>query len=106
MQLKAPKITILQLTLVATVAASLSVCLLAQTKTPSQASPDVSAPNSRFQDRVFQSESLSRAMKYRVLLPAGYFESAKNYPVLYLLHGWYGDYQNWSTLTNLAYYAE
>ena len=63
------------------------------------------AAESRMQDRVFQSESLGRQMHYRVLLPKGYFESDRYYPVLYLLHGWGGDYQNWSTLTNLAKYA-
>jgi len=64
------------------------------------------ATESRMQDRMFQSESLGRPMHYRILLPKGYFESDRYYPVLYLLHGWHGDYQNWSTLTNLAYYAE
>lgn len=64
------------------------------------------AAESRMQDRVFQSESLGRQMKYRILLPKGYFESDRYYPVLYLLHGWHGDYQNWSTLTNLTLYAD
>lgn len=66
----------------------------------------VVAAESRLQDRVFQSESLGRQMKYRILLPKGYFESDRYYPVLYLLHGWHGDYQNWSALTNLTEYAE
>lgn len=70
-----------------------------------QASPAI-ASESRMQDRAFQSESLGRQMKYRVLLPKGYFDSDRYYPVLYLLHGWHGDYQNWSTLTNLVEYAE
>ena len=70
-----------------------------------QASRAVAA-ESRMQDRVFQSESLGRQMKYRILLPKGYFESDRYYPVLYLLHGWHGDYQNWSTLTNLTLYAD
>ena len=64
------------------------------------------ASEARMQDRVFQSESLGRQMHYRILLPNGYFESDRYYPVLYLLHGWGGDYQNWSTLTNVAEYAE
>jgi S-formylglutathione hydrolase FrmB len=61
---------------------------------------------SRMQNPVFQSESLGRQMHYRILLPKRYFESDRYYPVLYLLHGWHGDYQNWSTLTNLTFYAE
>lgn len=64
------------------------------------------AAESRMQDCVFPSESLGRQMHYRILLPKGYFESDRYYPALYLLHGWAGDYQNWSTLTNLAKYAE
>lgn len=45
-------------------------------------------------------------MHYRILLPADYFQSVKHYPVLILLHGWHGDYKNWTTLTNLGAYAE
>lgn len=61
---------------------------------------------SRLQERTFQSSALGRPMHYRILLPAGYFGSTKSYPVLYLLHGWAGDYKNWSSLTNLTYYAK
>lgn len=57
----------------------------------------------------FQSKSLGRPMKYRVLLPASYPQadsaSDKRYPVLYLLHGLYGDYKNWTELTSVAKYA-
>jgi S-formylglutathione hydrolase FrmB len=60
----------------------------------------------RLEDRVFPSESLAREMHYRILLPANYAMSARRYPVLYLLHGWHGDYKNWSTLTDLTHYAE
>jgi len=60
----------------------------------------------RLQEREFQSESLNRPMRYRILLPADYSHSARSYPVLYLLHGWHGDYKNWTTLTNLTHYAE
>jgi S-formylglutathione hydrolase FrmB len=66
----------------------------------------VKLPSDRIQDRVFQSESLSREMHYRILLPANYVGSARSYPVLYLLHGWHGDYKNWTTLTDLTHYAE
>ena len=60
----------------------------------------------RIQDRVFQSASLGREMHYRILLPAEYPQTARSYPVLYLLHGWHGDYTNWSTLTDLTHDAE
>jgi putative tributyrin esterase len=43
-------------------------------------------------------------MHYRILLPATYGEGGR-YPVLYLLHGIYGDYKNWDTLTDLENYA-
>jgi putative tributyrin esterase len=66
----------------------------------------VKLPSDRIQDRVFQSESLAREMHYRILLPANYSGSARSYPVLYLLHGWHGDYKNWTTLTDLTHYAE
>jgi putative tributyrin esterase len=62
--------------------------------------------HSHFQDASFRSDSLQREMKYRVFLPRGYETSAKRYPVLYLLHGLYGDFQNWSSKTNLASWAE
>jgi putative tributyrin esterase len=56
-------------------------------------------------DASFHSASLSRDMHYRVLLPANYDASARRYPTLFLLHGLYGDDQNWSTRTNLVNYS-
>jgi putative tributyrin esterase len=56
-------------------------------------------------EEVVESASLGRAMKYRVLLPAGYDTSLQRYPVLYLLHGLTGDYKDWTTRTNLAEYS-
>ena len=55
----------------------------------------------------FQSKSLGRAMKYRVLVPASYqANDNRRYPVLYLLHGLYGDYKNWTELTAVAKHAD
>lgn len=51
------------------------------------------------------SKSLGRKSLYRVLLPVGYEHSARRYPVLYLLHGLFGDYTNWTSLTHLPAYA-
>ena len=62
-------------------------------------------PGPRVRDQVFRSASLSREMHYRVLLPAGYEEGGR-FPVLYLLHGLYGDYKNWDTLTHLEEYEK
>jgi putative tributyrin esterase len=59
---------------------------------------------SHVSDSVFHSASLERDMHYRVLLPLDY-EKAGRFPVLYLLHGIYGDYKNWDTRTGLENYA-
>jgi putative tributyrin esterase len=56
-------------------------------------------------DAVFHSASLDRDMHYRVLLPQSY-ENGGRFPVLYLLHGIYGDYKNWDARTGLENYAE
>lgn len=55
-------------------------------------------------DAVFPSSSLQRDMHYRLLFPRDYNNGAR-FPVLYLLHGLYGDYQNWDTLTHFEDYA-
>ena len=56
-------------------------------------------------DAQFQSESLGRTMKYRIILPAGYDRAAHRYPVLYLLHGLTGDDTDWETKTRIDEYA-
>ena len=53
----------------------------------------------------FKSELIGQVLPYNVLLPVGYAESNKRYPVLYLLHGLFGRYDDWVTRTNLAEYA-
>ncbi|MBI3449366.1 MAG: hypothetical protein HY049_10680 [Acidobacteria bacterium] len=58
------------------------------------------------QDVVFQSRTLDREMRYRVLLPASYGSSHRYYPVLYLLHGYMNTYYDWDKQTNLARYLE
>ncbi len=57
-------------------------------------------------DASFSSASLGRAMKYRILFPAGYERSTSRYPVLYLLHGLTGAYSDWESRTHLAQYAQ
>ncbi len=56
-------------------------------------------------DSVFYSVSLKRDMHYRVLIPR---DSEKNsrLPVLYLLHGIYGDYKNWDSNTSVEKYVQ
>jgi S-formylglutathione hydrolase FrmB len=51
---------------------------------------------------------VGKTLPYKVLLPPGYgliTSRATRYPVLYLLHGWGGDYDSWVTHTELARYA-
>jgi putative tributyrin esterase len=55
-------------------------------------------------DGSFHSAALKRDVKYRIYLPHGYPASVKRYPALYLLHGLYGDYRNWDTMTHLGRY--
>src|SRR5262250_2083071 len=47
-------------------------------------------------DKIFHSESLNREMHYRVLLPRDYRTGTKRFAVLYLLHGLYGGYKDWT----------
>lgn len=56
-------------------------------------------------DVSFRSAALARDTRYRIYLPHDYAATTRRYPVLYLLHGLYGNYQNWDTLTNLAQYT-
>jgi len=57
-------------------------------------------------DIVFQSPTLEREMRYRVLLPASYGRSHRYYPVLYMLHGYMNTYYEWDKQTSLARYLE
>lgn len=53
----------------------------------------------------FKSELIGSVLPYNVLLPVGYATSNQRYPVLYLLHGLFGRYDDWISRTNLAEYA-
>jgi len=70
-------------------------------------SPPTSAGinESRAQDAVFHSPSLNRDVHYLVLVPHDY-GNGRSFPVLYLLHGLYGDYKNWDSRTGLERYAK
>jgi putative tributyrin esterase len=48
--------------------------------------------------------SVGRTMKYVVLLPAER-DPGKRYPVLFLLHGLYGNHTDWTSRTRLAEYS-
>lgn len=49
--------------------------------------------------------SLPAPRSATVVLPAGYHQSARRYPVLYLLHGHDGGHLNWMQRTNLLAYT-
>lgn len=53
-----------------------------------------SAQNSKIVTDSISSKKLGCEQKYNVYLPAGY-KATESYPVIYLLHGLYGDYTNW-----------
>ncbi len=43
----------------------------------------------------FYSQSVARELAFNIILPAGYGDSGKRYPVLYLLHGRSGNLDSW-----------
>jgi S-formylglutathione hydrolase FrmB len=53
----------------------------------------------------FKSELIGKVLPYDALVPVSYAESDKRYPVLYLLHGLFGRYDDWVTRTDLVHYA-
>jgi putative tributyrin esterase len=73
---------------------------------PGAAQPAQAArPGVIVRDASFQSVSLGREMKYRIVLPADYETSGVRYPVLYLLHGLMGHYEDWESRTHLDDYV-
>lgn len=67
------------------------------------------AADGRLSTRQIQSASLGRTVSYNLILPRGYAEkenSEKRYPVLYLLHGLTGHYENWAERTTLEEYSK
>src|SRR5687767_6075137 len=55
------------------------------------------------------SKLMAREMPFRVILPFSYRykkEAEKRYPVIYLLHGLGGHFDNWTDKTKLAFYAK
>ncbi len=46
-----------------------------------------------------------KTMSFDLILPRGYATSHRRFPVLYLLHGYTGNYTNWVKLTKIVRYA-
>jgi putative tributyrin esterase len=62
----------------------------------------------RFEVVQFNSNLVGKTLPYGVVLPPGYgliTSRGVRYPVLYLLHGWSGDYNSWMKQTALMQYA-
>lgn len=53
----------------------------------------------------FFSPAVQRTMKYDIVLPPGYAEGGKHYPVLYLLHGYMQNYTVWGRNLGATFYA-
>jgi len=74
--------------------------------TDSKSAKPALTPNSPIiRDVRFHSASLGREMPYRIYLPHDYSLAKQRCPVLYLLHGVYGTFENWDQLTRLSTYA-
>lgn len=65
----------------------------------------LAAQNSKIVTDSIQSHFLGCEQKYNVYLPAQY-DSAREYPVIYLLHGMYGDYSNWDKVGRMKDVAD
>jgi len=62
--------------------------------------------NGRVETVRFQSKLINTTLPYNVILPTDYDTSkSTRYPVLYLLHGLTGHYNDWIARTNIADYA-
>jgi S-formylglutathione hydrolase FrmB len=66
----------------------------------------VKQKNKLIQTINFQSKLNKRVLPYIAILPQDYFETNKEYPVFYLMHGLFGSFENWTTLTDLIEYAK
>jgi len=68
--------------------------------------PDPPAFVRFLENQTVKSEVLSRDMRYAVLLPADYQSSGKDYPVVYLLHGFGEDETGWYEGGRVQYYID
>ncbi len=70
-----------------------------------QAQPKIALPTT-VENHKLNSKLMAREMPYRVVLPINYkSEKAQRYPVVYLLHGLTGHFDNWTDKSKLAEYT-
>ena len=55
---------------------------------------------------LIHSTAMQKNFRATICLPADYIHSKRSYPVVYLLHGFSGDYSTWSKLVSLDVYAD
>ena len=79
---------------VASVAVVLLMVFVCGCSTTQQAD-DVGGSISSVQTVVLDAPSVGRSMRFNLVLPKDYGQSEKRYPVLYLLHGYGGNYTGW-----------
>ncbi|MDQ3061815.1 MAG: alpha/beta hydrolase-fold protein [Acidobacteriota bacterium] len=53
-----------------------------------------------------QSKFLGGEIPFYAIFPGAYENSSSKFPVLYLLHGLFGRFDNWMTNTKIVEYAE
>ncbi len=72
-----------------------------------EAAKEVALQPATVQALGLKSKLMAREMPYRVVLPVSYSNSNETvfYPVIYLLHGLGGHFDNWTERTKLAQYA-
>lgn len=90
-------------------ARTLAVCFALLLTVTARAQTTTLAPSTRVETVQFKSKLVGAVLPYKVVLPASYAaerkEPSSRHPVLYLLHGFTGHYDNWLSKTKLAEYA-
>lgn len=59
-----------------------------------------------FESLSFESNKLGRKVSYSIYLPSDYSTSKRNYPVLYLLHGYTDNETNWIQMGQMKTIAD
>ncbi|NQV38510.1 MAG: esterase family protein [Candidatus Marinimicrobia bacterium] len=58
-------------------------------------------------DTIFvYSVSMDTTLSNIIVIPENYKNDSTSFPVLYLLHGWSGDFDNWNSKTDLSAYSD
>ena len=64
------------------------------------------SPGKVIEEKTLKSTILGKSVKYTVYLPADYDHSERNYPVVYLLHGYTDDNTGWLQFGEVNRYAD